>query len=62
MSSIGGKKRESSGNGGDFGKKVGLFEANVIAITLASNRPTFLEKSPPPVFSLFFPPILLILI
>jgi hypothetical protein len=32
MSSIGGKKRESSGNGGDFGKKVGLFEANVIAI------------------------------
>ena len=31
MSSIGGKKRESSGNG-DFGKKVGLFEANVIAI------------------------------
>ena len=31
MSSIGGKKRESSGSG-DFGKKVGLFEANVIAI------------------------------
>ena len=32
MSSIGGKKRESSGNDGDYGKKVGLFEANVIAI------------------------------
>jgi len=31
MSSIGGKKRESTGNS-DFGKKVGLFEANVIAI------------------------------
>jgi hypothetical protein len=31
MSSIGGKKRENTG-GGDFGKKVGLFEANVIAI------------------------------
>lgn len=32
MSSIGGKKRENTGNGGDYGKKVGLFEANVIAI------------------------------
>lgn len=31
MSSIGGKKRENTGTG-DFGKKVGLFEANVIAI------------------------------
>ena len=31
MSSIGVKKRENTG-GGDFGKKVGLFEANVIAI------------------------------
>ena len=31
MSSIGGKKREITGNS-DFGKKVGLFEANVIAI------------------------------
>ena len=31
MSSIGGKKRENTG-GGDFSKKVGLFEANVIAI------------------------------
>ena len=31
MSSIGGKKRENTG-GGDFGKKVGLFEANVIAV------------------------------
>jgi hypothetical protein len=31
MSSIGGKKRENTG-GGDFGKKVGLLEANVIAI------------------------------
>jgi len=31
MSSIGGKKRENTG-GGDFGKKVGLFECNVIAI------------------------------
>jgi len=31
MSSIGGKKRENTGNS-DFGKKVGLFEANVIAI------------------------------
>jgi hypothetical protein len=30
MSSIGGKKRENTG--GDFGKKVGLFEANVVAI------------------------------
>lgn len=31
MSSIGGKKRENTG-GGEFSKKVGLFEANVIAI------------------------------
>jgi hypothetical protein len=31
MSSIGGKKRENTGTG-DFGKKVGLFEANVVAI------------------------------
>ena len=31
MSSIGGKKRENTG-GGDFGKKVGLFECNVVAI------------------------------
>ena len=31
MSSIGGKKRENTG-GGEFGKKVGLFEANVIAV------------------------------
>jgi hypothetical protein len=31
MSSIGGKKRENTGNS-DFGKKVGLFEANVVAI------------------------------
>ena len=31
MSSIGGKKRENTG-GGDFSKKVGLFEANVIAV------------------------------
>lgn len=31
MSSIGGKKRENTSSG-DFGKKVGLFEANVIAI------------------------------
>ena len=31
MSSIGGKKRENTG-GGDFSKKVGLFEATVIAI------------------------------
>ena len=31
MSSIGGKKRENTGNS-DFGKKVGLFEANIIAI------------------------------
>jgi hypothetical protein len=31
MSSIGGKKRENTG-GGDFSKKVGLFEANVVAI------------------------------
>lgn len=31
MSSIGGKKRENTG-GGDFSKRVGLFEANVIAI------------------------------
>jgi len=31
MSSIGGKKREITGNS-DFGKKVGLFEANVIAV------------------------------
>ena len=62
MSSIGGKKRENTG-GGDFSKKVGLFEANVIAITFASNKPTFFPKSPPfPDDSLFFPPILLILI
>jgi len=32
MSSIGGKKRESSASSSDFGKKVGLFEANVVAI------------------------------
>jgi hypothetical protein len=32
MSSIGGKKRESSGNGEQYTKRVGLFEANVIAI------------------------------
>ena len=32
MSSIGGTKRESSGSGESFGKKVGLFEANVVAI------------------------------
>ena len=31
MSSIGGKKRENTG-GGEFSKKVGLFEANVIAV------------------------------
>lgn len=31
MSSIGGKKRENTGSG-DFAKKVGLFEANVIAV------------------------------
>ena len=31
MSSIGGKKRENTG-GGDFGKKVGLFECTVIAV------------------------------
>jgi len=31
MSSIGGKKRENTG-GGDFTKKVGLFEANVVTI------------------------------
>lgn len=31
MSSIGGKKRENTGSG-DFSKRVGLFEANVIAI------------------------------
>jgi hypothetical protein len=31
MSSIGGKKRENTG-GGDFSKKVGLFEANIIAV------------------------------
>jgi hypothetical protein len=31
MSSIGGTKRESTGNS-DFGKKVGLFEANVVAV------------------------------
>ena len=31
MSSIGGKKRENTGSG-DFSKKVGLFEANVVAI------------------------------
>lgn len=31
MSSIGGKKRENTGSG-DFSKKVGLFEANVIAV------------------------------
>ena len=29
---IGGKKRESSGNNQDYAKKVGLFEANVIAV------------------------------
>ena len=32
MSSIGGKKRESSGNGEQYTKRVGLFEANVIAV------------------------------
>lgn len=32
MSSIGGKKRESSGNNENYTKKVGLFEAKVIAI------------------------------
>jgi len=32
MSSIGGKKRESSGNGEQYTKRVGLFEANVVAI------------------------------
>jgi hypothetical protein len=32
MSNIGGKKRESTGGGGDFAKKVGLFEAQVIAV------------------------------
>lgn len=31
MSNIGGKKRENTGSG-DFSKKVGLFEANVIAV------------------------------
>ena len=31
MSSIGGKRKENTGSG-DFGKKVGLFEANVIAV------------------------------
>lgn len=31
MSSIGGKRRENTG-GGDYSKKVGLFEANVIAV------------------------------
>lgn len=32
MSSIGGTRRESTGGEGNFSKKVGLFEANVIAI------------------------------
>ena len=32
MSSIGGKKRESSGNNENYTKRVGLFEAKVIAI------------------------------
>lgn len=32
MSSIGGKKRESSSNGEQYTKRVGLFEANVIAV------------------------------
>ena len=32
MSNIGGKKRENTGNGGDFKKFVGLFEAKVIAV------------------------------
>jgi hypothetical protein len=32
MSGIGGTKRESTGGEGNFSKKVGLFEANVIAI------------------------------
>lgn len=32
MSSIGGKKRESSSNDSSFSKKVGLFEATVVAI------------------------------
>lgn len=32
MSSIGGKKREVSGNDSNFSKKVGLFEATVVAI------------------------------
>ena len=32
MSSIGGKKRESSGNSEQYTKRVGLFEANVVAI------------------------------
>lgn len=32
MSSIGGKKRENTSSGESFSKKVGLFEANVIAV------------------------------
>lgn len=32
MSTIGGKKRENTGSGNDFTKKVGLFEAKVIAV------------------------------
>jgi len=32
MSGIGGQKRENTGNSGDFAKKVGLFEAKVIAV------------------------------
>jgi len=32
MSNIGGKKRENTGGGGEFAKKVGLFEAKVIAV------------------------------
>jgi hypothetical protein len=32
MSGIGGQKRENTGNGGDFKKFVGLFEAKVIAV------------------------------
>jgi hypothetical protein len=32
MSTIGGKKRENTGSGSDFTKKVGLFEAKVIAV------------------------------
>ncbi len=32
MSGIGGNKRENTGNSGDFGKKIGIFEAKIVAI------------------------------